>query len=471
MSGVSGPAFDAFDAHVPLVIVGAGAAGLCAALAAKEAGSDPIVLERDGAPAGSTALSAGLIPAAGTRFQRAKGIEDSAAIFAADIQRKADGKNDRAIVDVLAQGAGRTVEWLADRYGFPFDVVDNFNYPGHSAMRMHGLPTRSGAELIDRLRAAAEAADIAILTERKAERLFADTDGRIRLVELSRNDGARERIGCEALVLACNGYGGNRALVRELIPEMANALYFGHQGNQGDAVIWGRALGAGLEHLGAYQGHGSVATPHNILITWAVIAEGGVQINAHGLRFCDESQGYSEQAAKVLRQTGGIAWNVFDARIATIARQFEDFRAAERVGAVLTANSVEELAARMRVPGDSFVAEWNETEEAKSRDGRDRFGRHFAARQALVAPLHAVKVTGALFHTQGGLAIDASTRVRRRDGGIFPNLFAAGGAAAGVSGETASGYLSGNGLLTATVLGRFAGRAAAAQAGPPHAPV
>ena len=83
-------------------------------------------------------------------------------------------------------------------------------------------------------------------------------------------------------MLACNGYGGNPELVRRFIPEMADALYFGHPGNRGDAVLWGEALGAQLAHLAAYQGHGSVATPHNILITWAVIMQGGFQVNARG---------------------------------------------------------------------------------------------------------------------------------------------------------------------------------------------
>lgn len=462
MSSVVFSPQEAFDAEVPLLIVGAGAAGLCAALAAKEAGVDPIVIERDAVPAGSTALSAGLIPAAGTRFQRAKGIDDSPALFAQDIQRKAHGENDPAIVNAVAQEAGPTVEWLADRYGFPFDVIDNFTYPGHSAMRMHGLPTRSGAELIDRLRTTTERNDVTILTESKVERLFATSEGRIRGVEIARSDRSREKIGCEALILACNGYGGNKALVRDLIPEMAEALYFGHPGNQGDAVLWGRALNAKLVHLGAYQGHGSVATPHNILITWAVIMEGGFQVDALGHRFCDESRGYSEQASEVLRQPGNIAWNVFDERIANIARQFEDFCAAEKSGALLTANSAEELAALMRVPLPAFSSEWAAVEQVKAEGGEDRYGRRFKPSEALAAPFHAVKVTGALFHTQGGLAIDPVGQVKRQDGSLFPNLFAAGGAAAGVSGETAAGYLSGNGLLTACVLGRLAGRAAAA---------
>ena len=463
MSTVAITADEKFTAETPLLIIGAGAAGLCAALAAKEIGIDAVLIERDAVPAGSTALSAGLVPAAGTHFQRAKGIVDDPRLFAADIQRKAYGEADPAVVDALTKGSGLLVEWLADRYGLPFSVVENFNYPGHSALRMHGLPTRTGLELINALRNAVETNDIVILTERMADRLLAEPDGRIRGVEILRGDGTRERIGCAALILACNGYGGNPDLVRRFIPDMANALYFGHPGNRGDAVLWGEALGAQLAHLSGYQGHGSVATPHNVLITWAAMMQGGIQVNSEGRRFCDESRGYSEQATDVLRQPGGIAWDVFDERIASVARQFEDFRDAEGAGAILSADGIEALAAAMRVPPAVFAAEWQEVERLKANSGRDRFGRQFTPAQSCLSPFHAVKVTGALFHTQGGLAIDGVGRVKRKDGTLLPNLFAAGGAAAGVSGSTAAGYLSGNGLLTATVLGRLAGQAAAAQ--------
>src|SRR5579864_5279306 len=106
-----------------VVIVGAGAAGLCAALRVAEAGVPVIVVERDRLPAGSTALSAGLIPAAGTRFQRAKAIDDSPQLFATDIQAKAHGEADPELVRAISEGAAPTVEWLADRYGFPFEVI------------------------------------------------------------------------------------------------------------------------------------------------------------------------------------------------------------------------------------------------------------------------------------------------------------------------------------------------------------
>jgi fumarate reductase flavoprotein subunit len=452
---------DGFAANAPIVIVGAGAAGLCAALSAHEAGADVIVLERDAVPRGSTALSAGLIPAAGTRFQKALGIVDSPALFAADISRKAHGEADATIVDMVAREAGPTVEWLADRHGLPFSLVHDFNYPGHCARRMHGLPSRSGVELIDRLRQVVEEAAIPIVVDATVSALHADSQKILHGVALTRPDGTRDSIGCRALVLACNGYGGAADLVARYIPEMRDASYFGHPGNRGDAVLWGEALGARLLYMSGYQGHGSVAQPHGILITWAVIMEGGFQINAMGQRFSDESRGYSEQAAVVLAQPGGIAFDVFDQRIAAIARQFEDFRQAETSGAVIEGASVAQLAERLHVPAAALAESLTEVEHAKRAGGSDRFGRSFAGASPLSPPFKAVKVTGALFHTQGGLAVDGTARVLGADGDPLPNLFAAGGAAAGVSGSFAHGYLSGNGLLTATVLGRIAGRSAA----------
>jgi fumarate reductase flavoprotein subunit len=401
-----------FDSEVPVLIIGAGAAGLCAALAASEAGIEPVVIERDAVPSGSTALSAGLIPAAGTRFQRERGIADTPELFAEDISCKAHGEADAGLVRTAASGAGALIEWLADNYAMPFEVIADFNYPGHSVHRMHGLPSRTGAELIDRLRGAAEAREILILGGRVAETLFVDEEGFVEGIAVIRGDGGRETIGCGALVLACNGYGGNAELVRRHIPEMGDALYFGHPGNRGDAIRWGEALGARVAHLAAYQGHGSVATPHNILITWAAIMEGGFQVNRDGRRFHNEALGYSEAAAEVLRQPGGVAFDIFEARIANVARQFKDFQDAEKAGALIVGATLEELAGRIGVAADALRAELAAIDTG--RGAPDRFGRVFETNKALSAPYCAIKVTGALFHTQGGLAIDARARVLRQ---------------------------------------------------------
>lgn len=445
--------------EVAVAIVGAGACGLTAALAAHEGGADVVLLERDAVPSGSTALSAGLIPAAGTRFQRTLGIDDDPALFAADVMAKNHGRADPEQVALIARQGGPAIEWLADRHGLQFELVEGFRYPGHSRLRMHGTPRRAGAELIDQLRSAVERAEIPLITDAVVSKLFADDDRRIRGLAFRRPDGTEERLACRALILACNGYGGAKDLVSRHIPEMADALYFGHPGNQGDAIRWGAALGARLADLGAYQGHGSVASPHGILISWAVVMEGGFQVNAAGQRFSDEARGYSEQAVNVLAQPDGLAWSVFDARIAAIARQFEDFRAAEAQGAVRQADDVAGLAALLGIEATALADTFAAVDRAKA-GAADAFGRHFAGVPKLQPPFHAVRVTGALFHTQGGLAIDQEARVVDTAGHPLPNLFAGGGAARGISGDGVAGYLSGNGLASAVTLGRLAGMAA-----------
>jgi len=449
---VAMPPVDGFDVEIETLIVGAGACGLVAALAATETGQEVLVVEADPRPAGSTALSAGLIPAAGTALQRAANIDDSPARFAADIQAKAHGRNAPALVASLSEGAARVIDWLTDRHGLPFTLVDDFDYPGHSRRRMHGLPTRSGAELIDALRAACERSGMDIVCDRRATTLHAD-GRRIAGVSVRRPDGGVESIGCGRLILACNGFGGNREMVERHAPEIADALWFGHDGNRGEAVVWGERLGAALGHLGAYQGHGNVAHPHGILITWATIGEGGVQLNERGVRFHDESRGYSEAARAVLAQPGGTAVTVFDERIAGVARQFEDFRRAEAAGAVEGAATLEALAGELGLPAESVAR----TVTGLPRGGTDGFGRTFGD-VPLTPPYRGVRVTGALFHTQGGLEVDGRGRVLHADGEAFPNLFAGGGAARGVSGPGDDGYLSGNGLLNAVVLGHEAGR-------------
>ena len=421
---------------VPVVVVGAGACGLVAALAARDAGAEVLVLERDPSPSGSTALASGFVPACGTRWQRAAGVEDSPERMAADIQRKNGGEADASIVHKLCRASGPTLEWLADAHGVAFVLVEGFLYPGHSALRMHAVPEKTGAGLMAALLRAASGIDLlcsATVTEITEEK-----------VSFRRPDGTRESVGYGALVLACSGFGGNRAMVAEHIPEMAQALYFGHAGNQGDAMRWGAALGGALRHMGAYQGHGSVATPHGILITWALMTEGGIQVNAAGERFSNEHLGYSEQALPVLGQPGGHAWCIYDERLHRMALDFPDYREALAAGAVRPAPELPGLPATLREV------------RAYAAGKPDPFGRDFTTRPPLEPPLYGVKVTGALFHTQGGLVVDENARVVP-----LPNVFAGGGAACGVSGGHVWGYLSGNGLLSAVVLGRIAGESAA----------
>jgi fumarate reductase flavoprotein subunit len=459
------PAAEArFEYTVPVVVIGAGACGLVAALAAAEAGAEVLVLERDESPTGSTSLSQGLIPAAGTRLQKARGIADDAALFAADLLAKAKHASDPGIVRLLAEEAGPTIDWLVDRHGLELHVVDDFLYPGHSRHRMHGPPNQTGAELEAALLGAVQRAGIDLVTGALVEDLFADPDGRIAAVGFRRPDGTAEAVGCEAVFLACNGFGGNPEMVRRFIPEIADADYFGHPGNRGDAVAWGTALGAATADMGAYQGHGSVAQPQGVLLTWAVVTEGGFQVNLEGRRFGNEAAGYSEFALEVQRQPGRVAWSLYDARCERPARAFEEYQDLLKLGAVRVADDLAELAAITGLPTAALAETFADVAACAAGRKVDAFGRDFTRTPPLAAPYRAVRTGGALFHTQGGLAVDTLARVLRADGTPLPNLFAGGGAARGVSGPASWGYLAGNGLLSAVVLGRIGGREAAARA-------
>jgi fumarate reductase flavoprotein subunit len=170
---------------------------------------------------------------------------------------------------------------------------------------------------------------------------------------------------------------------------------------------------------------------------------GAVQINRLGQRFHNESLGYSEAAVHVLQQPEAMAWNVFDSPLLDMARGFPDFIQAEKAGALKVASDIPALAQIIGCPTQAL----EDTLQSVAPGVTDKFGRTFS--RSLIPPYYAVKVTGALFHTQGGLDIDAQCRVRNPQGAVFPNLWAAGGAARGVSGNEVWGYLSGNGLLSA----------------------
>lgn len=451
------------DLETDVVVIGGGACGLVTALKAKADGVEVVVLERSPTPSGSTAMSSGFIPAPDTRFQRAIGVnDDTPALFLKDIQNKSKQRSNPVIADLASHMIGPAMEWLTDSAGLEWVVLDDFLYPGHSRHRMHATPEKTGEALMGRLLRAAETAEIPIVTDAYCETLYVDRPGHVDAVEIVRPDSSRETIRAKAFVLACNGYGGNKDLIAQHIPEMADGLYYGHEGNTGNAVLWGQGLQARTDHLTAYQGHGSLAHPHGILISWALMMEGGIQINRCGKRFSNEHGGYSEQAVNVLTQPDGIAWNIYDQHIHDFALGFPDYREAEKAGAIRSADDIGTLESKLDLPKGALKETLQEVAEHRNHATPDRFGRRFDQHPPFKGPWYAVKVTGALFHTQGGLLIDREARVLRQDDGCFENLFAGGGAACGVSGPEVSGYLSGNGLLTAVSLGWVAGGSAAA---------
>ena len=448
-----------FDTDV--IIVGSGGCGLAAAMAAAMGGVEALVLEKQARPWSNTARSGGMIPAAGTRFQRAAGIEETPADFAADIFHKNHHTSDPAMTRHLTEIAPDMVEWLVDDVGVNLVFIDDFKYPGHTEYRMHAPPNRTGGALVADLRAAVQKHPQAeLITDAAATNLIVTDDGAVAGVVVQHGDRI-ERVKARKVILASNGFAGNANMVARYCPAMADALYFGGEGNTGEGILWGMELGGETAFMDAYQSHASVAVPHSILITYAIIMEGGFQVNEQGERFGNESSGYSEHALAVLAQPGGVAWNIYDERLHQLARQFDDYHDALAANAIRKGATIDELAAQLGLPAAALGRTLDDYHRYADGAASDPFGRPDCRR--LEGPFYGVKVTGALFHTQGGLKVDFDGRVLRKGGTPIPNLYAGGGVAAGISGHGPGGYLSGNGLLTALGYGMLAGRHAAGE--------
>ncbi len=440
-----------------VVVAGAGAAGRAAALAAAERGASVLVAEsHETFRAGSnTAMSTSMIPAAGTRWQREAGVEDSPATFLGDVLAKTGGDVDATVARTLTEIGAELVEWLVDRWGVPLELVTDFVYPGHSVARCHAVADRSGRTLHGHLLRALQSCDEATLAVPMRLERVVERDGAVTGAVVSVPGREEEVVTAGAVVLATNGYAGRPDLVARHCPDIAGARYFGGDGAVGTALEVGEALGADTAYLDAYQGHGSVADPHGVILTWAAIMHGAIVVDSGGARFGDETTGYSEYARLVLARPGGHAWVVLDERIERACQQFADFRDLVAAGALRAAEDVGALSALV---GADVAPALAEAAAAADGDAPDPHGRT-AWEAPLAPPFRAVRVTGALFHTQGGLCVDSRAAVLR-DGRPVPGLYAAGGAAVGMSGHGPAGYLAGNGLLAALGLGLLAGRSA-----------
>lgn len=453
------------EVDADVIVAGAGAAGLAAALRSAEAGRSVILLEaKETYRTGSnTAMSTSMVPAGGTRWQESLGIDDSPDLFLADIMRKTHQEAEPVVASALTQVAPELVTWMADALAVPWELVTDFRYPGHSRDRCHALADRSGRSLHRLLHnAVAGQPLITLAVPMRLVDLERDEGGAVCGAEVETPDGNREVISSSAVVLATNGFGSDADLVRTYIPEIAEGVYHGGDGSVGDSLRLGQRLGLDLGYLDAYQGHGSLASPHGVLLTWATVMHGAFLVNNRGERFGDETVGYSEYAAQTLAQPGGVAWTVLDGRIDEACRVFVDYQDVVASRAVRWADDVAALADLIGADPEVLGATIRGAAASARGEGTDRFGRtHWE--EPLSPPYAAVRVTGALFHTQGGLRVDGDARVLR--GGVpVDGLYAAGGAAAGISGHGAAGYLAGNGLLSALGLGYLAGRHAASRA-------
>ena len=443
------------DDGLGLLVVGAGACGLAAAIAAHDAGIEVAIVEKLDRPGGNSSLSTGSVPGAGSRFQREAGIEDSPDRMVADLIATAGRHDADPLTRLMAEQSAGLVEWLIDGLGTRMGLITEYRHVGHSVPRLHAPRSRRGQDLVDDLLRLVAERGIPLAVGNPVEDLLVE-DGAVAGARI-----AGEEVRAAKLLLATNGFAGDRDLVRRFCPEIAAAEYFGALGSTGEAVRWGERVGAALGNMGAYQGYAAVAYPQGSLLSWTTVEKGGILVGADGRRFGNEDAGYSGFAPVVMGQ-GEFAWAVYDRRIHDVASHEEEYAEMAAMGGVRWGDTPEAAATAAGIDPAGLARTIDDYGRAARGVEPDAFGRTHFALAPLAAPYGIVRVKPGLFHTQGGLMVDAHARVLRADGTPVANLFAGGGAAAGISGRTgAGGYASGNGLLTALGLGRIAGLRAA----------
>lgn len=441
-----------WNAEVDVIIVGGGGGGLIAALAIAEAGLEVAVFEKTNQLLGNTAMSAGMIPACNSRFQKNLTIDDSVEKMMNDILNKNHYESEVKQVEALLRISGSLVEWMHDCLEIPLSVVTEFKYPGHTAYRMHATPTRSGLELMKLLKKKCSSySNIHILYESDLQKLITQNDEVVGVCVKTKE--GLQFIAGKKVILATNGFGGNKQFVEQFIPEINDALYFGYTANTGAALKCGIEIGAQTMHLSSYQGHAAVNENTGLLVTWGTIMLGGFYINLDGRRFSNETIGYSEFSKCVLDQPNKQGFIIFDEEIHDQLLSIEDYKNLAEMKAFKKASTIKELANELNVSVENLIKTYENI--AVLENGiADEFGR--TSFKQLKPPYYAIKVSPALFHTQGGLKINENAQVIHTNGSIIKNLYAIGGSAAGISGNGAYGYMSGNGLLAALGYGKIA---------------
>ena len=429
-----------------IVVVGAGGCGLMAALVAAKKGAQVLLLEKTDKPGGGTAFSSKGIRAAGSRRQRELKIPDSPELYAQDILRRNNNESDVVLTRRLAETSCRVADFLADAAGIEFDLGE---FPfGHSAQRSHSW--KADKRITDFLFEAVEhEQNIQVRFSTPVLSLEQEASGAV--TGVATTDGV---IAARKIILASGGFGASAELLSQYIPKAVDIPFPGHGGSTGDGIKMGLAAGAALENMGAFQPYPAYIGPGKRAVAPEVAIAGGIMVDLGGKRFVDETKYPGGLGTKMLDLPGKQAYEIFDERIYQLQRNAPGPRNLASFldeGILKRAETAEELAGKLAIDAGGLKQTIRDYNDSAASGGKDAYGRMLP--EPFNAPFYGIKVTVALYHTQGGLKVNPNGQVLRADGSIIPNLYAGGGVAVGVSGKGLEGYLPGNGLLASLGLG------------------
>ena len=489
-----------YDADV--VVIGAGGAGMTAAMTAADAGQKVVILESQAMVGGNSARATGGMNAAKTvyqdenEFDQAAGVEktlataaekyadnetitalaktvseqwaayqanptgyfDSVELMELDTMVGGKGINNPELVKTLCEGTADAIDWL-DENGITLHNVSSFG--GASVKRIHrpvneeGKVVSVGAYMIPLLQENCEKRGIDIVLNTTVDTILTDANGAAVGVSGTDKDGNTVVVNAKSVILATGGFGANLDMVTKYKPELAGFMTTNAAGAQGQGIEMATAIGAGTVDMDQIQIHPTVEANTAALITEGLRGDGAILVNANGERFIDEVGTRDVVSAAEIAQPGSYSWLIVDQAMVDASSVIQGYI---KKGYTKTGATYEELAKELDVDPATFantMETWNSYVEAKNDPD---FGRTSFANPLNNGPYYAIKVTAGVHHTMGGVTINSATEVLKEDGTVIPGLFAAGEVTGGVHGAN---RLGGTAVADFVVFGRIAGESAA----------
>ncbi|MBQ0001271.1 MAG: flavocytochrome c [Clostridiales bacterium] len=453
-----------------IVIVGAGGAGMTAAISAKQAGKNVIIVEKMPYIGGNTTKASGGMNAAGTKKQEAAAeaeedadkkaaLEDSTVEnYIADTMKGGHDINDIELVTTMAENSSDAVDWL-ESIGAPLPLIAATGGTVHYYLHEPEDGSAVGEFLVKSYRQILDDLGIQVMLETKATEILS-ADGRVTGITAESYDTVYT-INAKAVILATGGFGANFDMLSSFDPSLANAVTTNTPAATGDGIVLAQALGADTVDLEQIQLHPTVYQASGLLVSERLRSNGAILVNKEGKRFTNDLATRDAVSQAELQQTDGTAYIVYDAKYA----EEKLYQKYVTNGITVSADTVEDLGKALGFDDEgvaNFAAAVEDWNKVCAGEKEDEFGRNNGLVSLDEAPYTAIMIAPGIHHTMGGVKINTSAEVMNKDGEAIPGLFAAGEVTGGVHGGNRIG---GNAVADIVVFGRIASESAVAYCG------
>lgn len=448
-----------------VVVIGAGGAGFSAAIEAKNAGANVVLLEKMPAVGGNSLISGAEMNAAKNWVQPKLGInDDSPELHAEDTYKGGDMKGDMNVIKVMTHNALDAAKWCRDYLGVRFEDDNLFFFGGHSRKRALIPVGHTGTEFITKFQAKADELGIPVITNMKAEELIKDKSGRIVGVKATMNGASYTFNAKGGVVLATGGFGANPEMVKKYNPKIDERFKTTDApGTTGEALYMAERAGAQLVNMGYIQTY-PICDPISGVIELIADArfDGAIMLNQEGKRFVEELQRRDVLSEAILKQTGGYCWVLWNDKIGSISNTVKEhpteYEAFTKQGIMATCDDLKCVADFTKIPFDSLKGTVNRVSSMTGKGNDKDFNHRSGLVDMTQGKYYVIKAVPSVHHTMGGVRINEKAQALTAEGKAIPGLWAAGE----VTGVThGTNRLGGNAYTDIIVFGRIAGKAAA----------